>query len=335
MKLAKEHFWVGGSHCDHNTEDCDVVEPTGIDSQRDVAAVDGSRGLLLSDGWRYGVEISYDDKAYVRPGTGTGMTSTASQKVSHTTEASGIQPRQLPMHAFYEPKFCQTPAAQRYMTRTVAVRDGTPELILDDDDTVFTIRPKAYVGSSGSAWASDHMRVHSKLPHLLEIPGTGDANMPTALKQMCACVHDSTFYFVDTTTEADVTCVTRRSECEFREYELKRIRALEEMVEDALDTWERTEKDDFSEYVSAVVPLTESWTKVREMTNNIKDILVARNVTKNDLWEAYGELVDRCESVLACVQELNPPSIKPRVVELTDAVPYCRASTYSQSGLGS
>ena len=160
VQLAKQHLWNASvptvSHITENNMESQSVAPAGEDGG-DFTAASGS----ACNSKICGVEISDDDKAYVRPGTGTGMSGTKSQKVSQTTNQSGIHPRELPVHDFYEPKYCQTPAAQRYMTRKVEVVEGRMKLILLDDETVFTVRPKAYVGSSASVWASDHMMVHS------------------------------------------------------------------------------------------------------------------------------------------------------------------------------
>ena len=49
-----------------------------------------------------------------------------------------------------------TPSSFRVMTGHQEVIDCKLHLVNDTDQTIVTVRPKYYIGSSGSVWASDN-----------------------------------------------------------------------------------------------------------------------------------------------------------------------------------
>ena len=54
---------------------------------------------------------------------------------------------------------------------------------------------------------------------------------------MCARIHDAAFYFIDTTTDADMQSVTEASDCSFRRYEGLRLHSLKQQVTSAKEKW--------------------------------------------------------------------------------------------------
>ena len=54
---------------------------------------------------------------------------------------------------------------------------------------------------------------------------------------MCARIHDAAFYFIDTTTDADMQSVTEASDCSFRRYEGLRLHSLKQQVTSAKENW--------------------------------------------------------------------------------------------------
>ena len=93
-------------------------------------------------------------------------------------------------------------------------------MILEDDHSAVTIRPKHYVGSSRSVWASDSVVLRWKHPSLFEIECL---SIEPVLRTYTAMVWDHLFYFVDTTEQDNIKCVTGNPVCPFREYESLRI----------------------------------------------------------------------------------------------------------------
>ena len=58
------------------------------------------------------------------------------------------------------------------------------------------IRPKYYIGSCGSVWASDYMRLSHELPMLFQEASSGN-NYSIEFRKLVTSTHDVVFYFVD------------------------------------------------------------------------------------------------------------------------------------------
>ena len=109
------------------------------------------------------------------------------------------------------------------------------------------------------------------MAHLPKVPGTDDMEMPTALKALCAAVHDNTFYFKGTTDYK-----LGRDVC----HKPRRMYILRLWTEKG---W-RLEKGWWwfgqarmislkglpSHYAQKPVPLTTCWQNVLDMAENIK-----------------------------------------------------------------
>ena len=133
-----------------------------------------------------------DDKAYLRPGTDVGC------RDSRTGVVYVVDPdkrRELPQHDFNEPKVNQTPASFRVIKGFIEQKQDGEILINTSDQTMVTIRPKYYIGSSGSVWASDYMRLCHEHPHLFQEV----LEHEYALKKFSAYLHDIAYYFSDIT----------------------------------------------------------------------------------------------------------------------------------------
>ncbi len=73
------------------------------------------------------------------------------QKVGVVYDVTDLtKSRALPQHDFNEPKVNQTPASFRFIKGHIEKIEGKQSLISSSDQTVVTIRPKYYIGSSGS-----------------------------------------------------------------------------------------------------------------------------------------------------------------------------------------
>ena len=109
------------------------------------------------------------------------------------------------------------------------VVDGKVTIIADTDDSIVVVEPKAYAPTHASTWASNSMRLQWEKPNLHEasnLPPRNYTNCSEKLPGMCARIHDTAFYFIDTTTDADMQSVTEASDCSFRRYEGLRLRSL-------------------------------------------------------------------------------------------------------------
>jgi hypothetical protein len=106
----------------------------------------------------YSLFHSMDDKAYLRPGTGEGFAGARKRKI--LTVAVAEKARKLPKYDWPQQLVYQTPASHQIMTKeSVKEGDGKEKLINKTDSHFVFVRTKAIVGSSGSVWASDSVRL--------------------------------------------------------------------------------------------------------------------------------------------------------------------------------
>lgn len=96
-----------------------------------------------------------DDKAYLRPGTDVGARATKTGVIYDVIDPE--EEKKLPQHDFNHPEVNQTPASFRFIKQHILTIDGKDELISDKDQSVVVIRPKHYIGSNSTVWASDYM----------------------------------------------------------------------------------------------------------------------------------------------------------------------------------
>ena len=88
------------------------------------------------------------------------------KKLYDVTEDS-LQKR-LPQHDFCNPDLYQTPSSFRLVKGHLQSIDGSQKMIHDFDQTLVMVRPKHYVGNSGSTWASDYLNLRWTMPQMFE-----------------------------------------------------------------------------------------------------------------------------------------------------------------------
>ena len=113
-----------------------------------------------------GVEISFDDKACLRPGTDVGFRETKSGSIFQVADEE--KQRKLPLHDFPVNKVYVTPSF-RVMKWKVESINGIDNLVRTEHQSLVTVRPKYYVGSGGSVWASELLRIYYEEPGLFEV----------------------------------------------------------------------------------------------------------------------------------------------------------------------
>ena len=101
---------------------------------------------------------SIDDKAYLRPGTSEGFSNTRNQRILTTSDVN--KARALPKYDWPEKLVYQTPGTHRIFTKASTMSDiGEEKLVTDEDSHFVFVCPKAIVGSSGSTWARETVRL--------------------------------------------------------------------------------------------------------------------------------------------------------------------------------
>ena len=127
--------------------------------------------------------------------------------------------RKLPKHDFCVPDLYKTPSSFRFIRGHLQCIDGSEKLINDFDQTFVMIRPKAYVGSSGSIWASDYLYLRWSLPQIFEESSIVRQRYSICFRSFASRLHGILLYFLDVTNKADLRCMTDNGSCIFRKYE--------------------------------------------------------------------------------------------------------------------
>ena len=146
--------------------------------------------------------------------------------------------RKLPQHDFSIPQVHVTPSSFRFMAGHHKAISEKKHTVSDLKQSVVTIRPKFYIGNSGSVWGSDFMLLRWGFPQLFEIPDGLYKYCSVSCQRFCAHVHDCMFYFEDTTVVEDVMSLTPSPDCKFRAYEVAGLTWFEKQLNDACFRWE-------------------------------------------------------------------------------------------------
>lgn len=187
-----------------------------------------------------------------------------------------------------------------------------------DDQSVVVVKPKHYVGTSGSVWASNEMTIYHQYPHLYEVEHQ-NAQHPFKVKQMACCAKNYTTYFMDTYETEDVQRVQKSVNCIHKKYELLRLTSLIHGLN--LSVGYGSEINDVSGEICV---------------NKIKDCLRCAlsvkeqmpNCMGSKLVSLYTPLVQCCNNVIAACDGLKLPDVKSIIGELTDAGPGVGTSNY-------
>ena len=187
---------------------------------------------------KHSVVISMDDKAYLRPGTDVGARDTKAGVVYDVVDP--LKAGKLPQHDFNQAQVNQTPASFRFIKGHVEEIENKNNLVNDNDQTIVIIRPKYYIGSSDSVWASDYLRICHE--HLSLFQESRQSAISNTLNKFVCHIHDILFYFVEITMKEDVQSATTEPSCPFRKYEEEKLEWLLQQIEVAVLTW-REEKE--------------------------------------------------------------------------------------------
>ena len=82
--------------------------------------------------------------------------------------------------------------------------NGIDNLMRTEDQSLVTVRPKYYVGSSGSVWASELPRIYYEEPGLFEV-NDGSCKLSKDAKSFALQIRDCMMYFTETTVSEDAT----------------------------------------------------------------------------------------------------------------------------------
>ena len=130
---------------------------------------------------------SVDDKAYLRPGTSEGFQHTRNQRILTSSDAQ--KARELPKYDWSEKLVYQTPGAHRIFTKSSTMSDTSEKLVTDDDNHFVFVCPKAIVGSTGTLWASETIRLRQRHPDIFQVADETKPLYSTDFRKTCSSIH--------------------------------------------------------------------------------------------------------------------------------------------------
>ena len=138
------------------------------------------------------------------------------------------------------------------ITSSSVMADNDEKLVTEDDRHHVIVRPKAIVGSSGSIWARETIRLRHEDPAAFEVEKT-ETNAEHSLwfRKCCARLHDDLFLYYDMTESDDLNKITEEHNCKFYAYEKQRAGHLKLRLEKMLQLSEVTEMSEHNKSLLA------------------------------------------------------------------------------------
>ena len=191
--------------------------------------------------------------------------------------------------------------------------DDDTKIKISKDNTVVFNRPKSFVGSSGSVWASEYMRLRFEEPRLFLASENNNDDAYNYDKELTGALiklMDRMKQFSIMTVKGDIMNVTVSDQkCPFRIYELERLRCLklniDEFCSETLDHEGTKLEDDLKAVKDSIGDIEEQY-KASE--------------SKGTIWESTSKLCYLCcQSCKKIISRI--PSLKSRIHEFTDGGP--------------
>ena len=273
-------------------------------------AYTGARGKVPLDHF---LVLSKDDKTYVRPGTSIGML--GFQNVGMIMHSDPEKQSTFSEHDFADKKFYMAPSSHRFMNKTPSgVKiNGYDEMETINDTTIVTIRPKHFISSSGSVWASDYMKLRAEHPDLFEMNDNNSGDMSYALRQYASYVKDTVNYYKMTSVKQDFMNIIKKVDCKHREYEMQRLNTLVNRLENIMS--EITAADDPDIKIADLFQETKNVQEAAQLlANDFKDL----NINVTSLWDSCQNLQKMCQKVLEKIDTFGKQDVRPYVIEFTD-----------------
>ena len=180
---------------------------------------------------------SIDDKAFIHPGTSEGLEKTRNTIILTLTDVE--KARKLPKYDWPVKEVYQTPASHRILAKKPEIVDGKEKLVTDCDHYFVFVRPNAIVGSTGTVWASETVKLRHQFPEIYEVTSV-NSSYSKPLKQVCAKISESLKLCSMMTEENDVEKITSNILFKYRAYEALRVSHLNRQLNLAVGDFELT-----------------------------------------------------------------------------------------------
>ena len=264
--------------------------------------------------------MSLDDKAYLCPATSTGMRGAKNETIFQTSDET--KARKLPKYDFPVSMVNVTPATHRFMTKRLREVDGKQVTEIVEDACYVFARPKYFLGSSGTVWASEFMKLRIEEPHKFELNSDNccvpETSKPS--KSINIILKDSLSYYIDSSQEDDILSMISNTKYDHKGYQMNRSSVLLRSLWNVFEIFtchQETMNQIETERFKILKPKLDSLhSAVISMRNQIS----VTNL-KAEIWESEVKIVDICLSILKEISRFRVPQPKSRYLEWTDAGP--------------
>lgn len=259
---------------------------------------------------------SFDDKAYLCPETSTGMQSARSQKVYRPSEDSDA--RKFKHYDFPKSMLNCTPGTFLYMEKNVEMAAETELIKTAQQDAVVLVKPKYFVGSSGSVWGSHLMSNRHKEPLLHACDNDSSNVNSTVMKGWIVKGRDCLESFKDQSVTEDLIMM-KEGENPHRQYEKDKLIFLQKWCEELTKEYHdftNLSEVDFETGNSLLAQLNIVLLSASSLYQTVSN---ADN-TGESLVSQFSKMLEEVDTCLE-ISRNKQPSYKPRIVDLTDAGP--------------
>ena len=177
-----------------------------------------------------------DDKAYLCRDTSTGMAGARNINIFQSSDENKV--KKLPKYDFPTAMVNLTPDLYRIMSKKITTIDGNDEIEIVEDACYAFVWPKYFVGTSGSVWASEFMRLRHEVPHKFEIYSEIPCSVSTESGSIYFIVKDSLSYFIDSTEKEDIMNIQYDKTHNFKGHEILRCSTVLKSIWQVFDKYE-------------------------------------------------------------------------------------------------
>ena len=117
--------------------------------------------------------------------------------------------RKLPKYDFAISMVNITPGTYRIMSEMIQeIIDGQQEIQITDDATYVFVKPKYFLGSSGSVWASEFMHLRYEVPRKFEATVETSSITDKASTGIYIMLTDAMRYYLDSSEREDIVNIS-------------------------------------------------------------------------------------------------------------------------------
>lgn len=259
--------------------------------------------------------VSMDDKAYLRPGTDVGAINTKAGVIYDVCDPN--EQKKLKQHDFNNPEVNQTPASFRLIKQHIENIQEKDELMSDQDQNLVIIRPKYFIGSGGSLWASDYMRLSYEVPKLCQ-ESPQNTSLSLELQRLAICYDDVVYYFTDLTMEEDVMRVKTERGCKYFCYEQEQLISFQNQI--SYITIQYKEAVHLQSEQEIGSELLETLSGLRKTAESVQTQMLA-HTRQGKLWDVTKDILRDCQQCLNDLDHLRCPKFCQNILKTTDAGP--------------